>query len=101
MKVSHQQGAQLKDQNRGIAFTSEEINNYHHIGSGYLEFDIMSEKNSGDLNNVDSVGKVDEPFRLVKIPSSYAFNIARLLTTGCEEVAQNKNVGHLPSFMRH
>ena len=65
MKIYLQQRAQLNDRNQGIAFAFGEINNYHQIGSGYLEFDIISEKNSGDFNIVDIVGKVDQTFRLV------------------------------------
>ena len=36
MNIYNQQGAQLNDSDQGIDFVFGEYNNYHQVGSGYL-----------------------------------------------------------------
>ena len=47
LKVYHQQDAQLNQSVQNVEFIFGEINNYHQIGDGYLEFDITVRKNDG------------------------------------------------------
>ena len=44
LKVYHQQGAQLNQSDQHIEFIFGEINNYHQIGNGYLEFSVTVRK---------------------------------------------------------
>ena len=97
MKIYHQQGVQSNDSHGGVRFFWGK-NNHHHVGIGYLEFDITLRKTGADVNQIDGDGNVDEPIRLVNNASSYAFSIATLATTGGVEKEQTKNVGHISTI---
>ena len=47
LKVYDQQGAQLNQWDQNIEIISVENNNYHQIGTAYLNFDITVRKNDG------------------------------------------------------
>ena len=44
-KFYHQQGARVNQSDQNIEFIFGEINNYHQVGNGYLEFNITVRKN--------------------------------------------------------
>ena len=100
MKAYHHQGAQLNSSNQGIDFFCGENGNYHHVGNGFLEFDIILRENCVNFNNSVGDGIIDEPNRLVNNAFAYAFSIATLSTTGGEEIGQNIYVGHVSTIMR-
>ena len=53
-KVYHQQGAVLNTPNQNIDFIFGQNNNYHDIGSAYLEFDKTLRKAGGNFENDNS-----------------------------------------------
>ena len=74
-KFYHQQGAQLNQSDQNIEFIFGENNNYHQIGSGYLEFNITVRKN--DTTNFH----IEDRIRLVNNGYAFCFKEARLSTT--------------------
>ena len=100
MKFYDQQVAQHNNQNRGIDFFFfGENNKCQQIGNVYLEFDVTLTGNGGN-SHVTVDGNVDEPIRLVKIAFAYVFRRATPFTTGDEEGAQSREVGHISTIMR-
>ena len=100
LKTYHQQEAQLNDIIQGTDFLFVENNNYHQIGNAYFDFVATLRKNRIDINNLDADGNVGEPISLVIIIFAYSFSRATLLTTGGEEIDQNKNFANVSTIMR-
>ena len=69
LKIYHQQGANLNNQDQNIEFIFGENNNYHQIGNAHLEFDITLRTDGGftDASNI----------RLINNSLSYCFKEER------------------------
>ena len=99
VKVYHQHGAQINDQNQGINLVFGENNDYHQISTGYFKNDITLRKNSCDINNIAD-GTAGDPIRKTIIAFAYAFSIPTLSTTRGEEKEQNNHVGKVAAIRR-
>ena len=93
-KFYHQQGAQLNQSDQNIEFISDENNNYHQIGNGYLEFNITVRKN--DTTNFH----VEDPIRLVNNGYAFCFKEARLSTNIGSDFEHNKFCGQISTNMK-
>ena len=94
LKVYHQQGAQLNQSDQNVEFIFGENNNYHQLGSAYLEFDITIRRNDG--NNFGA----NDAIRLTNNGLAYVFKEARLSTTSGSDLEHNKFVGQVSTNMR-
>ena len=97
-KVYHQQGANLNDSNQNVDFIFGENNNYHQIGNGYLEFDIIIRKAVEIPNNLNFINT--DQIRLIKNAFAYCFPQATLSTTGGMDLEDIKYVGQVSTIMR-
>ena len=93
-KIYHRQGDQLNQSDQNIEFIFGENNNYHQIGSGYLEFNITVRKND------DTNFHYDDPVRLVNNGFAFCFKEARLSTTIGSDIEINKFCGQVSTIMR-
>ena len=93
-KIYHRQGDQLNQSDQNIEFIFGENNNYHQIGSAYLEFNITVRKN--DSTNFHN----DDPVRLVNNGFAYCFKEARLTTSIGGDIEINKFCGQVSTIMR-
>ena len=92
-KICHQQGAQLNQSDQNIEFIFGENNNYHQIGNGYLELNIIVRKN--DTTNFH----IEDPTRLVNNGYAFCFKEARLSTNIGSDIEHNKFCGQIPTIM--
>ena len=93
-KIYHQQGAQLNQSDQNIEFIFDENNNYHQIGSGYLEPNITVRKN--DTTNFH----IEDPVRLVNNGYAYCFKEARLSTNISSDIEHKKFCGQVSTNMK-
>ena len=93
MKLYHQQGANLNDPDQNVDFIFGENNNYHQIGSAYLEFDITVRYTAGAFTNAINI-------KLIRNALAYCFKKSRLSTTGSSDVKHIKHVGQVSTNMR-
>ena len=93
MKVCHQQGAQLNDQDQNIKFVFAENNNYHQIGNAYLEYDITVQDPAAVFDNNSRI-------RLTNNGLAYVFQEAVLATTSGSNLKHNKFVGQVSTTLR-
>ena len=93
LKIYHQQGAQLNQSDQNVEFIFGENNNFHQIGTSYLEFDITvrREDNANFTNN--------SRIRLAN-KLAYCFKEARLGVTSGSDLEHNKYVGQVSTIMR-
>ena len=93
-KIYHQQGAQLNQSDQNIEFIFAEINNYHQIGTGYLEFNITVRKNDTTKFHIE------DPVRLVNNGCAFCFKEARLSNTLGYDLEHNKFCGQISTIMK-
>ena len=94
IKIYHQHGAEVNNENQNIEFYFEENLNYIQIGNAYLEIDIEVARDDGD-NFADA-----DEIRLVNNALAYVFQEGRLSTSAGTEVEHNKNLGNVSTIMR-
>ena len=94
IKIYHQHGAEVNNENQNIKFYFRENLNYIQIGNAYLEINILIRK--ADRTNFT---KADE-IRLVNNGLSYFFQKGRLSTSAGTEIEHNKNLGNVSLIMR-
>ena len=93
-KLYHRQGDQLNQTDQNIEFIFGENNNYHQIGSAYLEFNITVRKS--DTTTFHN----DDPVRLVNNGFAFCFKEARLTTSIGGDIEINKFCGQVSTIMR-
>ena len=94
LKVHHEQKAQLNQTDQNVEFIFGENNNYHQLGNGYLEFDILVRKS-------DSTGfHYNDHVRLVNKVFAFCFREARLSTTLGSDIEHNKFCGQVSTIMK-
>ena len=86
LKICHQEGAQLNESDQNIELIFGGNNNYHQIGNGYLEFDVIVRKNNTNFH-------YDDPRRLENNTHAYCFKEARSSTTVVSDFEYNKFCG--------
>ena len=95
IKVYHQQGAQLNDPDQNIEFIFGDNNNYHQIGSSYLQFDILVRPQLA----ADALAD-DSRIRLVKNAFAHCFKEGVINTTGGMEIENIKFLGQVSTIMK-
>ena len=95
IKIYHQHGAEVNNENQNIKFYFGENLNYIQIGNAYLEIDIEIKKNDPGvaLEDVDNI-------RLVNNAFAYIFQEGRISTSAGSEIEHNKNLGIVSTIMR-
>ena len=93
IKIYHQHGAEVNNENQNIKFYFGENPNYIHIGNSYLEIDIEVRK--ADRTNFANVDDI----RLVNNGLAYIFQEGRLSTSAGTEIEQNKNLGNVSTIL--
>ena len=95
IKIYHQHGAEVNNENQSIKFYFGENLNYIQIGNAYLEIDIEVKKNNPPvvLENADNI-------RLVNNAFAYIFEEERISTSAGTEIEHNKNLGNVSTIMR-
>ena len=95
IKIYHQHGAEVNNENQNIKFYFGENLNYIQIGDAYLEIDIEVKKNDPPvaLENGDNI-------RLVNNAFAYIFQEARISTSAGTEMEHNKNLGNVSTILR-
>ena len=91
-KLYHQSGANLNDSNQNIDFVFGENDNYHQIGSAYIEFDITIRDDAGNFTNASVI-------RLVNNAFAYCFKEATLATTGGMDLEVIRYVGQVSTII--
>ena len=94
IKLYHQHGAEVDDENQNINFFFGENLNYVHIGNVYLEIDNLVRRADG--NNLD----IADNNRLVNSGLAYIFQEGRLSTSAGTEIEYNKNLGNVSTLLR-
>ena len=95
IKIYHQHGAEVNNENQNIKFYFGENLNYIQIGNSYLEIDIEVKKNDPPVALADA-----DNIRLVNNAFAYIFQEGRLSTSAGVEIEHNKNVGNVSTIMR-
>ena len=98
IKIYHQHGAEVNNENQNIKFYFGENLNYIQIGNAYLEIDIEFKKAAGvdppvALEDADNI-------RLVNNAFAYVVQEGRISTSAGTEIEHNKNLGHVSTIMR-
>ena len=93
MKIYHQHGAEVNNENQNIKFYFGENPNYIQIGNSFLEIDIEVRK--ADRTNF----AVADDIRLVNNGLAYIFQEGRLSTSAGTEIEHNKNLGDVSTIM--
>ena len=94
IKMYHQHGAEVNNENQNIKFYFGENLNYIQIGNAYLEIDILVRKvDATNFTNADEI-------RLVNNGLAYIFQEGRLSTSAGTEIEHNKNLGNVSTRMR-
>ena len=94
IKIYHQHGAEVNNENQNIKFHFGENLNYIQLGNAYLEIDILVRK--PDATNFTNAGII----RLVNKGLAYIFQEGRLSTSAGTEIEHNKNLGNVSTIMR-
>ena len=94
VKIYHQHGAEVNNENRKSKFYFGENLIYIQIGNSLLEIDIEVRKADGTIfTNADEI-------RLVNNGLAYIFKKARLSTSAGTEIKHNKHLGPVSKIMR-
>ena len=94
IKIYHQHGAEVNNENQNIKFYFGENLNYIQKGNSYLEIDIEVRKAAGtNFANADQI-------RLVTNGLAYVFQEGRKSTSAGTEIEHNKNLGNVSTIMR-
>ena len=93
-KNYHQQGTQLNQSDQNIEIIFGENSNYHQIGNGYLDFNIIVRKN--DITNFHR----EDPIRLVNNGYAFCFKEARLSTSFGSDIEHNKFCAQISTIMK-
>ena len=94
IKIYHQHGAEVNNENQNIKFYFGENLNYIQIGNAYLEIDILVRK--ADRTNFADADEI----RLVNNALAYIFQEGRISTSAGTEIEHNKNLGNVSTIMR-
>ena len=94
IKIYHQHGAEVNNENQNIKFYFGENLNYIQIGNAYLEIDILVRK--ADRTNFTDADEI----RLVNNALAYIFQEGRISTSAGTEIEHNKNLGNVSTIMR-
>ena len=94
IKIYHQHGVEVNNENQNIKFYFGENLNYIQIGNSYLEIDITVRKADG-TNFADA-----DLIRLVNNALAYVFQEGRFSTAAGVEIEHNKNLGNVSTIMR-
>ena len=94
IKIYHQHGAEVNNENQNIEFYFGENLNYIQIGNAYLEIDILVRK--ADRTNFADADEI----RLVNNAFAYVFQEGRISTSAGTEIERNKNLGNVSTIMR-
>ena len=94
IKIYHQHGAEVNNENQNIKFYFGENLNYIQIGNAYLEIDIEVARADG-TNFADA-----DEIRLVNNALAYIFQEGRISTSAGTEIEHNKNLGNVSTIMR-
>ena len=94
LKIYHQHGAEVNNENHNFKFYFGENLNYIQIGNSYLEIDIEVRK--ADRTNFANAYQI----RLVYNGLAYFFQERRLSTSAGTELEHNKNLGNVSTIMR-
>ena len=94
IKIYHQHGAEVNNENQNIKFYFGENLNYIQIGNAYLEIDILVRK--ADRTNFADADEI----RLVNNGLAYIFQEGRISTSAGTEIEHNKNLGNVSTIMR-
>ena len=94
IKIYHQHGAEVNNENQNINFYFGENLNYIQIGNAYLEIDIEVRK--ADRTNFAKAVEI----RLVNNGLAYIFQEGRLSTSAGTEIEHNKNLGIVSTILR-
>ena len=93
VKIYHQHGAEVNNENQNNKFYFGENPNYIQIGNAYLENDILVRK--ADRTNFANADNI----RLVINGLAYIFQEGRLSTSAGTEIEHNKNLGNVSTIM--
>ena len=94
IKIYHQHGAEVNNENQNNKFYFGKNLNYIQIGNSYLEIDIEVRKADGtNFANADEI-------RLVNNAFAYIFQEGRLFTSAGTEIEHSKNLGNVSTIMR-
>ena len=94
IKIYHQHGAEVNNENQNIKFYFAENLNYIQLGNAHLEIDILVTK--ADRTNFTNADEI----RLVNNGLAYIFQEGRLSTSAGTEIEHNKNLGNVSTIMR-
>ena len=94
IKIYHQHGAEVNNENQNIKFYFGENLNYIQLGNAYLETDILVRKT--DRTNFTNADEI----RLVNNGFAYIFQEGRLSTSAGTEIEHNKNLGNVSTILR-
>ena len=94
IKIYHQHGAEVNNENQNIKFYFGENLNYIQLGNAYFEIDILVRK--ADATNFADADEI----RLVNNALAYVFQEGRLSTSAGTEIERNKNLGNVSTIMR-
>ena len=94
IKIYHQHGAEVNNENQNIKFYFGENLNYIQIGNSYLEIDLEVARDDG--NNFADADEI----RLVNNVLAYVFQEGRISTSAGTEIEHNKNLGNVSTIMR-
>ena len=94
IKIYHQSGADVNNENSNIKFYFGENHNFNQTGNWYLEFDIRIRLDN-DNNFADG-----NAIRLLDNAFAYTIHDARISTSAGVEIEQNKFVGPVSTIMR-
>ena len=97
MKIYHQSGVKVDNENSNIKFFSGDNHNFVQVGDGYLEFDIKIRK--ADNSNFTIVAHGNDVIRLINDAFAYIFHDARISISSGVENEQNKYVGPISTIM--
>ena len=94
IKIFHQFGAEVGNENQNVKFYFGENLNYIQIDNSYLEIDIDVKRADGNkFANADEI-------RMVNNALDYVFQEGRLSTSAGTEIEHNKSLGNVSTIMR-
>ena len=94
IKIYHQHGAEVNNENQNIKFYFGENLNYIQIGNAYLEIDkVVKRADGNNFSDADGI-------TLVNNALAYVFQEGRISTSAGTETEHNKNLGNVSTIMR-
>ena len=94
IKIYHQHGAEVNNENQNTKFYFGQNPNYLQIGNAYLGIDV--EVGKADRTNFANADEI----RLVNNGLAYIFQEGRLSTAAGTEIEHNKNLRNVSTIMR-